>query len=402
MDCILPQEALFSIPLRTIAFIFIMVTAGWGVWHFTFHSGDSDSVATAAQFDFTEVDRGTVAQSVRATGRLGPVAKVQVGSQVSGIIVELFADFNSKVKKGELIAQLDSSTFQADVALAEAELASAEAALKLAQSKERRVQLLSEQEHLPQSALDQAIAELRQAEAQVSIRRSQLRRAEVELKRCRIVSPTDGIVISRNVEVGQTVAASLSAPVLFEIAGDLARMEIIANVSEADIGNLREGQVVEFLVDAYRARRFEGEVVQIRNAPRVLENVVTYDTVVRVDNSELLLKPGMTAEVFIITDRVEDAVRVRNSALRARLPENLRPSIERPGSVSEAARPVFLLGASSEIQARWVETGITDGFYTVVLSGLKPGMKLITGFRLRAASSASSGSSVLTGQQATF
>lgn len=388
--------------MKTIAFIFVLLAAGWAVWHFTLRSGSSDAGANAAQLDFTEVERGAVVQSVRATGRLRPVAEVQIGSQVSGIITELFVDFNSEVKKGQLIAQLDPSTFQADVALAEAELASAQAALELARSKERRVRPLFKQEHLPQSALDEAIAELRQAEAQVSIRRSQLRRAEVELERCRIVSPTDGIVISRNVDVGQTVAASLSAPVLFEIADDLTRMEIITNVPEADVGNLRKGQAVEFLVDAYRERRFEGEVVQIRNAPRVIENVVTYDTVVRVDNSKLLLKPGMTAEVFITTDRVDDAVRVRNSALRARLPENLRPATERPDSVSDTARPVFVLGASSEIEVRWVETGITDGFYTVVLSGLEPGTELITGFRLRAAAGGDSGSSILTGQQATF
>ena len=373
-----------------------------GVGYFALRTDGTGSGTSAAKLDLTTADRGPVVQSVRATGRLGPVAEVQVGSEVSGRITELFADFNSEVKKGQLIAQLDPSTFEADVALAEAELRRAEAALVLAQARERRVRPLFEQEHLPQSALDEAIAELAQAEAQVAIRRSLLRRAEVELERCRILSPTDGIVISRNVDVGQTVAASLSAPVLFEIADDLTRMEIIANVPEADIGGLRKGQAVNFLVDAYRERRFEGEVVQIRNAPRMLENVVTYDTVVRVDNSELLLKPGMTAEVFIITEQVDEAVRVRNSALRARLPENLRPDTARPETVADSARPVFLLGDSANIEVRWIETGITDGFHTEVRSGLEPGMELITGFRLRAESGGSRSGSVLTGQQATF
>ncbi|TVP81452.1 MAG: efflux RND transporter periplasmic adaptor subunit [Puniceicoccaceae bacterium] len=388
--------------MKTIGLILTLVGIGLAVWHFTFHTDSSSASTSAAQLDFTEVDRGPIMQSVRATGRLGPVAEVQVGSQVSGIITELFADFNSEVVAGQLIAQLDPSTFEAEVALAEAELQSAEAGLELARSRERRVRPLFQQEHLPQSALDEAIAELRQAEAQVSIRESRLRRAKVELERCRIVSPTNGIVISRNVDVGQKVAASLSAPVLFEIADDLTRMEIIANVPEADIGQLREGQSVEFLVDAYRESRFEGQVVQIRNAPRIIDSVVTYDTVVRVDNSELLLKPGMTAEVFIITEQADDAVRVRNSALRARLPENLRPSTERPETVSESARPVFVLGDTSSVEVRWIETGITDGFHTEVRSGLESGMQLITGFRLSADRSANRSGSVLTGQQATF
>jgi HlyD family secretion protein len=301
-----------------------------------------------------------------------------------------------------LIAQLDPSTFEADVALAEAELRSAKAALVLARSREKRVRPLFDQEHLPQAELDEAIAELAQAEAQVAIRRSLLQRAEVELERCRILSPTDGIVISRNVDVGQTVAASLSAPVLFELAHDLTRMEIIVNVPEADIGGLRVGQAVEFLVDAYRDRRFGGEVVQIRNAPRLKENVVTYDTVVRVSNSDLLLKPGMTAEVFIITNQVEDTVRVRNSALRARLPEGLRPPTQRPETVSETARPVFIQADPSTIEVRWIETGITDGFFTEVRSGLEPGMELITGFRLRVESGNGRDSSILSGRQATF
>ncbi|MFU8848940.1 MAG: efflux RND transporter periplasmic adaptor subunit [Opitutales bacterium] len=388
--------------MKTVIYILLFLAMGGALWHVTLRTDRGNAGASAAQLDFSKVDRGPVVQRVRATGRLGPVAEVQVGSQISGIITELFADFNSEVKAGQIIAQLDSSTFEADVALAEAQLRSAEAGLVLAQSRERRVRPLYGQNHLPQSALEEAVAELQQAEAEVAIRRSLLRRAEVELERCRILSPTDGIVISRNVDVGQTVAASLSAPVLFEIADDLTRMEIIANVPEADIGGLRVGQAVEFLVDAYRERRFEGEVVQIRNAPQVLDNVVTYDTVVRVDNSELLLKPGMTAEVFIITERVDDTVRVRNSALRARLPEHLRPSTERPEAASETARPVFMHGADSVIEVRWIETGISDGFYTEVRSGLEAGMELITGFRLRAAAGGNRSGSVLTGQQATF
>ncbi len=342
-------------------------------------------------------------ESIRATGRLSPVREIQVGSQISGIIVELLVDFNSEVKAGDLIAKLDTATFEANVALAEAELRSAKAALDLARLREERARPLQLQDLLPQSELEEAIAGLQQALAQVDIRKSNLLKAQLELERCYITSPTDGIVISRNVDVGQTVAASLSAPVLFEIADDLTKMEIIANVSEADVGNLAVGQRVEFQVDAYRDRRFDGTVTQVRNAPRMVENVVTYDTVIAVGNREMLLKPGMTAEVFIITKAVEDVVRVRNSALRARLPDALRPLVERPESVDESARPVYLHSDTGQIELRWITTGITDGFYTEVLDGLEPGVSLITGIRLQMDnSSGNRRSTILGGQQATF
>jgi HlyD family secretion protein len=394
---------LLNVTSRKKIFVSVSLLAvlGLGAWMY-WGRADTSGAVNPARLDITEVDRGSIVQSIRATGQLSPVREVQVGSQISGIITELFADFNTEVERGMVIAKLDTSTYEANVALAQAELRGAEAMHELARLREERVRPLREQELLPQAELEEAIAMLRQAAAQVDIRRSNLHKARVELDRCYIVSPTDGIVISRNVDVGQTVAASLSAPVLFEIADDLTQMEIIANVPEADVGDLRVDQRVEFQVDAYRDRRFVGEVVQIRNAPRIIDNVVTYDTVVRVDNSDLLLKPGMTAEVFIITRQVDDALRVRNSALRARLPNELRPSVERPAEVPEKARPVFVHVAAGTIETRWVTTGITDGVYTEIVTGAEPGLALITGFRLQRADENNRRGSLLGGQQATY
>jgi len=272
----------------------------------------------------------------------------------------------------------------------------------LAKQRMNRLTSLRERDFSTQADLDEAVAAQRQAEAEVEIRKSNLRKSQIELDRCYIVSPTAGIVISRNVDVGQTVAASLSAPVLFEIADDLTQMEIIANVPEADIGMLDKGQKSEFQVDAYRGEMFVGEVIQIRNAPRIIDNVVTYDVVITVSNEDLRLKPGMTAEVFIITMEIQDAVRVRNSALRARLPEALRPDVRRPKGISPDARPVFIHSPEETIEVKWIETGITDGMYTEVLEGLKAGDRLVTGFRLQVSGTDSGGGSLLGGRQATF
>lgn len=373
-----------------------------GSWFFFLSDRGEAGVVSTARLDFTEVERGEIVQTVRATGQLSPVREVQVGSQISGNIVELLADFNSEVRKGDLIAKLDTATFEADVELAQAELRSAEAAYNLARLRKDRSSRLKERNMISQAELDEVVAELRQADSQRDIRRSALKRAELELERCFILSPTDGIVISRNVDVGQTVAASLSAPVLFEIADDLTQMEIIVNVPEADVGGLEVGQRVEFQVDAHRDRRLEGEVAQIRNAPRMIDNVVTYDTVVAVDNREMLLKPGMTAEVFIITREVDDVVRVRNSALRARLPEGLRPPVERPEGVDPEARAVFTHTDSGTVAVRWIKTGISDDLYTEVIDGVEQGERLITGFRLATDGGREGGGSLIGGQRATF
>src|SRR5262249_14451119 len=245
----------------------------------------------------------------------------QVGSQVSGNIAKLFADFNSQVKAGQTVAQIDPMLFQAAVTQAEGDLASAQAALELAKVNETRTEQLFKQKISSQQDLDQAIANLHQAEANVKIKQGALDKAKADLEHCTITSPIDGVVISRNVDVGQTVAASLQAPVIFQIANDLTKMQIDSNVAEADVGAVEVGQDVDFTVDAFPTRTFHGKVVQVRNAPITVQNVVTYDTVIGVDNKDLKLKPGMTANVSVIIAHKDNVLQLKNAALRFRPPD---------------------------------------------------------------------------------
>lgn len=327
-----------------------------------------------------QVDTGDVSQRVIAHGSIQPVQTVIVGSQVSGIIENIFVDFNSIVSRGEVIAQIDPSTFEAEVSSARAELESAEAGMDLARMQWERVQELRERQFIAPSETDQARATLQQAEAQVRVRRHALERAQRELDRTTIHSPTDGIVISRNVEVGQTVAASLSSPLLFEIATDLSVMQIHANVAEADIGMVQEGHRVEFQVDAYRESVFAGEVIQVRNAPIIEDNVVHYETIIALSNRDRLLKPGMTAEVSVITDERENVLRVRNTALRARLPENIRPVDAE--SEDDMNGQVYIL-QDETIIAKAVRTGLSDGVHTEIIKGLNEGDELAVGLSLQ-------------------
>jgi HlyD family secretion protein len=326
------------------------------------------------------VDRGDVSQRVVAHGSLQPVELVAVGSQVSGIIDAVLVDFNSPVRRGQVVARLEASAFQAAVSSAAAELEAAEAGLELARIQWDRIQRLREQNLVPPSEVDQARSNVRQAEALLSVRRHALDRARTELGRTVIRSPTDGVVISRDVDVGQTVAASLAAPVLFKIARDLQLMHIHASVSEADIGAVREGQAVRFRVDAYRDRQFAGEVIQVRNAPLVVDNVVHYETIIAVANPDGLLKPGMTAEVEIITAEVADAVRARNTALRARLPDHLAPP--EPARSDRGEGRVYVL-RDGRIAAVPVRTGLSDGVNTELLAGVAPGDTLVVGLAVR-------------------
>src|SRR5437868_14120239 len=221
----------------------------------------------AATYQTASVTRGPITQAVTATGTLNPVVNVQVGSQVSGNIAKLFADFNSQVKAGQVVAQIDPALFQATVTQAEGDLASTQAALELTRVNAKRTQDLFARKTSSQADLDQAMANLHQGEANVKIKQGALDKAKADLEHCTITSPIDGVVISRNVDVGQTVAASLQAPVIFQIANDLTKMQIDANVAEADVGVLEMGQNVDFTVDAFPTQTFHGKVVQVRNAP---------------------------------------------------------------------------------------------------------------------------------------
>ena len=275
----------------------------------------------APQYQTAQVTRGDLTQVVTASGTLNPVINVQVGSQVSGNILKLFADYNTLVKANQVVAQLDPAIFQAAVHQGEGDLANTKAALELAQINAKRSNELLAQKLIPSADNDQAQAALHQAEAMVKIKEAALERAKLDLSHCTIYAPVDGIVISRSVDVGQTVAASMNAPTLFVIANDLSKMQIDANVSEADVGTVEDGQTTTFTVDAYPGRTFTGKVTQIRNAPITVQNVVTYDTVIEVSNPDQKLKPGMTATVSIITGKRTGVLKAPNAAFRFKPPE---------------------------------------------------------------------------------
>jgi HlyD family secretion protein len=350
--------------------------------------------AGAANYQTASITRGPVTQAVTATGTLNPVVNVQVGSQVSGNIAKLFVDFNSQVKAGQVVAQIDPALFQATVTQAEGDLANAQAALELAKLNATRTQELFAKKTSSQADVDQAIANLHQAEANVKIKQGALDKAKADLDHCTITSPIDGVVISRNVDVGQTVAASLQAPVIFAIANDLTKMQIDANVAEADVGVVKVDQNVDFTVDAFPMQTFHGKVVQVRNAPITVQNVVTYDTVIGVSNPDLKLKPGMTANVSIIIAHKDNVLQIKNGALRFRPPDTTpvetrrtstsragRPGGGRSGAGQEgrAERTVYVLpSGASRPKPVQIKTGISDGISTEVIEGLKEGDRVVT------------------------
>jgi HlyD family secretion protein len=351
--------------------------------------------AGGANYQTAEVTRGPITQAVTATGTLNPVVTVQVGSQVSGNIAKLFADFNSQVKAGQVVAQIDPAIFQATVTQAEGDLASAKAALELAKVTATRTQELFARKTSSQADVDQAIATLHQAEANVKIKQGALDKAKADLDHCTITSPIDGMVISRSVDVGQTVAASLQAPVIFAIANDLTKMQIDSNVAEADVGVVKVDQNVDFTVDAFPMQTFHGKVVQVRNAPITVQNVVTYDTVIGVSNPELKLKPGMTANVSIIVAHHDDVLQIKNAALRYRPPDatpvEMTKSAAGGGGAKRggagdagarqrrAERTVYVLpNFGSRPRPVQIKTGISDGILTEVVEGLKEGDRVVT------------------------
>lgn len=359
----------------------------------------------ATKYQTATVTRGAITQAVTATGTLNPVVNVQVGSQISGNIQKLFVDFNSPVKAGQIVAQIDPAVFQASVTQAEGEIANARAALELAQLTEKRMEELVAKQNSSQSELDQANASLHQAEAQLKIKEGALQKAKVDLDHCTITSPIDGIVISRSVDVGQTVAASLSAPVIFTIANDLTKMQIDAAVAEADVGTVAVGQKVDFTVDAFPRRTFHGEVVQVRNAPTTVQNVVTYDTVIGVNNADLKLKPGMTANVSIVGAQRDNVLKISNAALRFRPPDAtpLLPGGHGRGKPGEhqTERTVYILQSASPGPVQ-IKTGISDGIFTEVLDGLKEGDRVVTAMTGKTADSAQQANNPFAGGQRRF
>lgn len=384
---------------KWVSLILVVVLAGAGGagWYL------KQSKTPQKKYQTEPVSVGDLKQTVTATGQLNPVINVQVGSQISGNIQKLFADFNSPVKAGQVVAQLDPSISQAMMHQAEGDLKSAKASLELASLTAERKKKLVEQKTAPQADLDSALAALHQAEASVQIKEAYLEKTKADLDHCTIYSPIDGIVISRSVDVGQTVAASMNAPVLFTIANDLHNMQIDAAVAEGDVGTVEVGQNVDFSVDAYPYRVFHGKVTQVRNAPTTVQNVVTYDAVIAVNNSDLKLKPGMTANISINIAQREGVLKIPNAALRFRLPEDRnksqrssKPPVPGGGDSGTAAagaaprqiqrgggrptRTVYVLeGESQKPVSVQIKVGIGDGISTEVVEGLKEGQNVVTG-----------------------
>jgi len=268
-----------------------------------------------------KIDKGDVVATVTATGTLSAVTTVKVGSQVSGIIAKLYVDFNAVVKKGQLLTELDPTPFQQTVDQRRADLEKAKVELRNAEISLTRSKNLAKQQLLAQSDLDGAQTARDSAAAAVAQSQAALKQAETNLSYTRILSPIDGVVVDRQYDVGQTVAASFQAPVIFTIAQDLTKMQVLTNIDEADVGRVKVGQEASFSVDAFSDQPFKGAVSQIRLSPQTVQNVVTYPVVLDVANLDLKLKPGMTANVQVPVDVRKDALRVANSALRFR-PDN--------------------------------------------------------------------------------
>ncbi|HEV3486776.1 MAG TPA: efflux RND transporter periplasmic adaptor subunit [Vicinamibacterales bacterium] len=393
---------------RRIAIIVIAilaVTASLAAYYRGNGSTDAPKYTTAVAV------RGDVVEAVHATGTLGAVMTVQVGSQVSGTIKSLHADFNSIVRKGQVIARLDSSLFQAQVDQAEATIARLQADVERARVsledaivKRDRARELSSRGLIPAAELETAETTVRQAQASVSAAQAQVTQARAALNQNRvnlshtvITSPVDGIVISRNVDVGQTVAASMSAPTLFVIANDLTDMQVEASVDEADVGRIAAGQPVTFTVDAYPRDTFTGMVSQVRLQPVVQQNVVSYVTVIDVPNPEGKLKPGMTASVTIEVARAEDVLKVPNAALRFQPPQ-ARPAAAQQSDGARGRR-VWTL-KDGQLQPILVRLGITDGTTTAIVGGdLAEQTPVVTGMTTSTVAPAASASSPLMPQR---
>ncbi len=338
------------------------------------------------------VTLGNIEQAVTATGTVNAVTTVQVGTQVSGTIKTLYVDFNSRVKKGQIIAQIDPSTFEAQVQQAQANLLSAQASLQKADATlvdgkrtfDRNKELFAKN-LIPRSDLDTAETNYQTDKAQVEVSKAQVEQAKASLDYSKqnlaytkIISPVDGVVISRNVDVGQTVAASFQTPTLFTIAQDLTKMQIDTNVAESDIGVIKLGQKVDFTVDAYPDTTFEGKVWQIRQAPITVQNVVTYDVVIQVNNKDLKLMPGMTANVSIVIQTRNDVIRITNAAMRFRMSE--RPATAGGAAVGtgEKKGPSVWILENGKPRRVVITPGISDGVYTeIVSSDLKEGQSVI-------------------------
>jgi HlyD family secretion protein len=356
--------------------------------------------APTAHYTIASVSRGEIVQAVNTTGQLAPLVSVEVSSQISGLVTEVNVDFNSIVKKGQVLARIDAATYEQRVRQAEADLAAAEANASLVRLSAKRLKDLRDQDLVTQADYDQVEAQLEQSRATLMTRRAVLENARLDLDRCTLTSPIDGIVIFKQIEVGKTVVSSFSAPTLFVIAQDLSKMRIIAPISEVDVWAVRPGQAVTFTVDAIPDRTFGGRLTQIRNPYTPSEKqtsqatqqstITSFDGVIEVDNPDLLLRPSLTANVSVVVSKTENALRIPNGALRVQVPqgpESPRPP-PMPSSTEESVDTAVVYrlpggNRNATPEPVLVKLGITDNISTQVLEGLKEGDTVITGIPSR-------------------
>lgn len=352
-----------------VAIVAIIAVAVWA-----FSGGKKEQQIS---FDTAPVASANIQNSITATGTIEPVTSVTVGTQVSGIVSKLYVDYNSVVKKGQVIAELDKTNLLSQLATAKTQLATAQSQLNYQTANYKRYQTLFQKGLVAADDYDNAKLSYRQAVEQVASAKEEVQRAQTNLGYATITSPIDGVVLSKSVEEGQTVAASFSTPELFTIAQDLTNMQVVADVDEADIGDVKEGERVSFTVDAYPDDTFEGTVKQVRQEATTTNNVVTYEVVISAPNADLKLKPGLTANVTIYTAERKGVLAVPSKALR------FTPTKETVGKmkivdVQGAKNKVWTIEGNS-IVAHKVNIGMADGTNTQVLGGVQAGKKVVTG-----------------------
>lgn len=352
-----------------VAIVVIIAVAVWA-----FSGGKKEQQIS---FDTAPVALANIQNSITATGTIEPVTSVTVGTQVSGIVSKLYVDYNSVVKKGQVIAELDKTNLLSQLATAKTQLATAQSQLNYQTANYKRYQTLFQKGLVAADDYDNAKLSYRQAVEQVASAKEEVQRAQTNLGYATITSPIDGVVLSKSVEEGQTVAASFSTPELFTIAQDLTNMQVVADVDEADIGDVKEGERVSFTVDAYPDDTFEGTVKQVRQEATTTNNVVTYEVVISAPNADLKLKPGLTANVTIYTAERKGVLAVPSKALR------FTPTKETVGKmkivdVQGAKNKVWTIEGNS-IVAHKVNIGMADGTNTQIIGGVQAGIKVVTG-----------------------
>lgn len=333
------------------------------------------------EFVTEKVSTADIENSITATGTIEPVTSVTVGTQVSGIVSKLYVDYNSVVKKGQVIAELDKTNLTSELNTAKANLASAESSMRYNLSQYNRYSTLYKQGLIARSEYEQTLLSYQQSKEQVASARESVQKAQTNLSYATITSPIDGVVLSKSVEEGQTVAASFSTPELFTIARDLTNMQVVANVDEADIGDVKAGERVTFTVDASPDDTFTGTVKQVRQEATTTNNVVTYEVVISAPNADLKLKPGLTANVTIYTQESKGVVSVPSKALRY-TPEKETVGGRKIKDVTGAKNKVWTLEGNTVV-AHSVNIGLSDGSHTQIISGIAQGKQVITGVSVK-------------------